>query len=208
LLSLCYAPANIFSDAVIPPKILALPDHLQPRPKRRVDYCLPCIKKLTETVKANRQFDATEFCVRVSGGVRCQPCCDDKGNHACDDIPSEFNRAVNILVYLQQQVLISKEGDEVGTERRVKRVRAYANALKNAIAGWKHKAGKDKDWAANRRASLLMNMDRHEKGLGGVGDLTPSNYEVDTELESMLYQAWLAGKQWWFLRVTWFGQVE
>jgi hypothetical protein len=73
-------------------------------------------------------------------------------------------------------------------------VRAYANALKNAITGWKHKAGKDKDWAANRRASLLMNMDRYKKGLRGVGNLTPLNYEVDTELKSMLYQTWLAGK--------------
>jgi hypothetical protein len=208
LLSPCYALANTFSDAAIPKKVLALPDHLQPRPKRRVDYCLPCVKKLTETVKTNRQLDASEFCVRVSGGVRCQPCRDDKGNHGCDDIPSEFNRAVNVLVYLQQQVIISKDGDEAGTKRRVKRVRDYANALKNAVAGWKDKAGKDDNWAANRRASLLMNMDRHEKGLGGVGDLTPANYEVDSELESMLYQQWLAGEQWWFLRVTWFGQVE
>jgi hypothetical protein len=34
-----------------------------------------------------------------------------------------------------------------------------------------------------------MNMDRYEKGLRGVGNLTPLNYEVDTELKSMLYQA-------------------
>jgi hypothetical protein len=40
-----------------------------------------------------------------------------------------------------------------------------------------------------------MNMDRYKKGLRGVSNLTPANYEVDSELESMLYQQWLAGEQ-------------
>jgi hypothetical protein len=67
---------------------------------------------------------------------------------------------------------------------------------------------KDKDWAANRRASYEMNMARFLKGLSGTGELTPANQEVDSDLEQMLFHAWVKEKRWWYLRVVWFRQVD
>jgi uncharacterized protein (DUF983 family) len=37
-----------------------------------------------------------------NANAKCNPCYEDSGNHNCDDIPAEFNRALNVLVYLQQ----------------------------------------------------------------------------------------------------------
>jgi hypothetical protein len=45
---------------------------------------------------------------------------------------------------------------------------------------------KDKDWLAHRRASYDENKRRFDEGLGSVGLLTPTNEEVDAELEQTL----------------------
>jgi uncharacterized protein (DUF983 family) len=37
-----------------------------------------------------------------NANAKCNPCYEDSGNYNCDDIPAEFNRALNVLVYLQQ----------------------------------------------------------------------------------------------------------
>lgn len=188
-----------------------MPETVAPRPFHRVPYCLNCIKKLSVDVKGARQVDVTVFCERDNSGSKCNPCRKDSGNHNCDPVPAEFNRAVNILVHLQQQCRLV-EKDDATKLRREDRVRDYATKLKDAIATWNKQATaavkKDKDWVAHRRASYLENMRRYEQGLGAVGELTPMNQEVDSFMEQTLRKNWIDGQKWWYLRAVWFGPVE
>ena len=41
------------------------------------------------------------FCARDNANAKCNPYREDSGNYNYDDIPAEFNRALNVLVYLQ-----------------------------------------------------------------------------------------------------------
>jgi hypothetical protein len=188
-----------------------MPDTVAPRPPRRVLYCLNCAKKLSTDVKSARQVEVTVFCDRDNAGAKCNPCRKDPGNHNCDDIPAEFNRAVNVLVHLQQQALLPAQNDETKL-RRDDRVRDYATKLKDAVSSWQKAATaglkKNKDWVAHRRASYEENMRRYEQGLGAVGELTPMNQEVDPKLEQTLLKQWVDAKMWWYLRAVWFGQVS
>lgn len=188
-----------------------MPETVAPRPNLRVPYCLNCIKKLSTDVKGTRQVEVTVFCTRDNVGSKCNPCRKDSGNHNCDPVPAEFNRAVNILVHLQQQCRIY-EPNAADMLRREDRVRDYATKLKDAIAAWNKQTAsalkKDKDWVAHRRASYLENMRRYEQGLGAVGELTPMNQEVDSFIEQALRKQWISGDKWWYLRAVWFGSVE
>ena len=47
-----------FSDTKISDTVLNMPDTVAPRPPRRVNYCLPCVKKLSTTVKGDRRVAA------------------------------------------------------------------------------------------------------------------------------------------------------
>ena len=196
------------SEVEISKAMLHIPDHIAPRPPRRINYCLDCVKKLSNDLKVARQVSTITYCTRNNVNAKCTPCRIDSGNHNCVEIPPEFNRAINVLVHLQQQVAIASSSDRPGRARREERVRKYATDLKDAVASWKAAVKKDKDWAANRRASYEMNMARFLKGLGCTGELTPANQEVDSDLEQMLFHAWVKEKRWWYLRVVWFGQVD
>jgi hypothetical protein len=205
LLSACETGANLLRNLEISAKVFNMPDTVAPRPPRRVLYCLNCVKKLTTEVKAARQVPATTFCQRDNAGAKCEPCRADTGNHNCDDVPAEFNRALNILVHLQQQAVLSSS-DDASTLRREDRVREYAKKLVVAIAGWQKALAsnvkKDKDWLAHRRESYDENKRRFDQGLGSVGLLTPTNEEVDPELEQTLLHTWKRDKVWWYLRVV------
>jgi hypothetical protein len=135
----------------------------------------------------------------------------DPGNHNCDPVPTEFNRAVNILVHLQQQTRLPA-ADDVAKLRREDRVRNYATKLKDTVTSWQKQvvAGvkKDKNWVAHRRASYEENIRRYEQGLGAVSKLTPMNQEVDSTLEQTLMKQWVHGQKWWYLRAVWFRQVS
>jgi hypothetical protein len=185
-----------------------MPATVAPRPPRRILYCLNCVKKLSTHVKESNQVEATTFCVRDNAGTKCENCRKDKGNHNCDDIPAEFNRAINILVHLQQQAAASSGANR---DRREERVVNYATKLVNAMQGFEKlvAAGvkKDKDFVASRRRSYEENMKRYDQGLGSVGALTPTNQEVDETLEQTFLQQWKKGEDWWYLRAVWFGQV-
>jgi hypothetical protein len=126
-----------------------MPDTVAPRPPRRVLYCLNCVKKLTAAVKGERQVDPTVMCERDNAGAKCDPCRVDKGNHNCDEIPAEFNRALNILVHLQQQAGLPSS-DDAAHLRRCERVRDYAQKLVLAIQSWQKVTSanvkKDKDF--------------------------------------------------------------
>jgi predicted O-linked N-acetylglucosamine transferase (SPINDLY family) len=67
----------------------------------------------------------------------------------------------------------------------------YATKLKDAVVGWNKVATatlkKDKDWLSYRRESYEQNMKRYKKGLGATSKLTPTNQEVDQDLESKFY---------------------
>jgi hypothetical protein len=186
-----------------------MPVTVAPRPPRRILYCLPCIKKLSTYVKAVNQVDPSTRYDRENAGTKCENCRHDKGNHNCDDVPAEFNRAINILVHLQQSVAAST-GE--GRERRGERVVEYATKLVNAIQGFEKSlaAGvkKNKDFLDVRRRSYEENMRRYGEGLGSVGTLTPTNQEVDETLEQALLYQWRDAGNWWYLRAVWFGQVS
>lgn len=188
-----------------------MPDTVAPRPPRRILYCLNCIKKLTTDVKDDRQVEATVMCERDNAGAKCDPCRLDKGNHNCDDVPADFNRAINILVHLQQQAGLPA-ADEDARTRRYDRVHDYAKKLVLAVQGWQKviaaSVKKDKDFLVNRRKSYEENKKRFDEGLGSVGLLTPTNQEVDAKLEQTLMHTWVKDKQWWYLRAVWFGQVS
>jgi hypothetical protein len=169
--------------------VLTMPDTVAPRPPRRVNYCLNCIKKLSNAVKGACQVETTVFCACDNANAKCNPYREDSGNHNCDDIPAEFNCALNVLVHLQQQTILPR--DAAGKLCREERVRDYAMKLKDAVAGWNKAATaalkKDKDWLSHRRESYEQNMKRYEKGLGATSKLTPANQEVDQDLESKFY---------------------
>jgi hypothetical protein len=78
-----------------------MPDTIAPRPPRRVNYCLNCVKKLSNAVKGARQVETTVFYACDNVNAKYNPYCEDSGNHNCDDIPTEFNCALNVLVHLQ-----------------------------------------------------------------------------------------------------------
>jgi hypothetical protein len=210
LLSACETGANPPRNTEISAKVLNMPDTVAPRPSRRVLYCLNCVKKLTTEVKSARQVLATTFCQRDNAGAKCDPYRVDIGNYNYDDIPAEFNRALNVLVHLQQQAALPAHDDE-GKQRREDRVHDYAKKIVLAVQGWQKvlaaNVKKDKDWLAHRRASYDENKRRFDEGLGSVGLLTPTNEEVDAELEQTLLHQWKGNKNWWYLRVVWFGQV-
>jgi len=198
-----------FRNSEISEKVLNMPDTVAPRPPRRVLYCLPCVKRLTTSVKEGRRVDPEVMCERDNAGAKCQSCRDDKGNHNCDDIPPEFNRALNILVHLQQQAAIP--GDDAAQVRRGERVRDYALKLVLAVQSFEKFTSaavkKDKDFLVNRRKSYEENMKRYEQGLGSVGLLSKVNQEVDEKLEQKLFLQWKKEKNWWYLRAVWCGQV-
>jgi hypothetical protein len=87
------------------------------------------------------------FCTRDNANAKCNPYCKDSSNYNYDDIPAEFNRALNVLVHLQQQTILP--GDAASKLRRKERIRDYATKLKDAVAGWNKAATaalkKDKD---------------------------------------------------------------
>jgi len=192
-------------------KVLNMPDTVAPRPPRRVLYCLPCVKELSTTVKSNRQVDVSCMCERDNAGAKCEPCREDTGNHNCDDIPAEFNRAINVLVHLQQAAIPASSNAET-QQRREERVRDYATKLVHAIQSWQKvvvaSVKKDKDFWAHRRASYEENKKRYDEGLGSVGQLTPTNQEVDPKLEQTLLHQWRKEGVWWYLRAVWYGPVS
>jgi hypothetical protein len=77
-----------------------MPDTVAPRPPRCVNYCLNYVKKLLNTVKGACQVETTVFCACDNANTKYNPYCEDSGNHNCNDIPAEFNYALNVLVYL------------------------------------------------------------------------------------------------------------
>ena len=137
-----------WSDNPISDKVLTIPKTVAPRPFHRVPYYLNYIKKLSIDVKGARQVDTTMFCERDNIRSKCNPYRKDSGNHNCDPVPTKFNRAINILVYLQQQYRII-EKDEAIKLRREDRMRDYATKLKDTIATWNKQVTavvkKDKD---------------------------------------------------------------
>ena len=89
-----------FSDTKISDTVLNMPDTVTPRPPRRINYYLPYVKKLSTTVKGDRRVAAGYIYKRDNASSKYDPYRVNKGNHNCDDIPAEFNRPLNILVYL------------------------------------------------------------------------------------------------------------
>jgi hypothetical protein len=77
-----------------------MPVTVAPRPPPRVLYCLLYIKKLSTYVKAVNQVNPSTRYNRENASTKCENCRYDKGNHNYNDVPTEFNRAINILVHL------------------------------------------------------------------------------------------------------------
>jgi hypothetical protein len=169
--------------------VLTMPDTVAPRPPHYVNYCLNCVKKLSNTVKSTHQVETTVFCACDNANAKCNPCCKDSSNHNCNDIPAEFNYALNVLVHLQQQTILPR--DAASKLCREEHMRDYAMKLKDTVAGWNKAATaalkKDKDWLSHQRESYEQNMKRYKKGLGATSKLTPANQEVDQDLESKFY---------------------
>jgi hypothetical protein len=189
-------------------RIMLLPECVAPRPERRVNFCLPCVKRLKSN--ATHKLPCYELCKRDNAYSKCSQCRTGNNNHNCDDIPSEFNRAVNILVYLQMVSKVPGLSD-VDKKRKEDRVRNYAAKFVDAVSAWSNarKAAikKNKNWLEERRRSYDENMRRVREGLGTVGELTPRNEIVDDELEMSLCDIWKTENQWWLLRATWYGAV-
>jgi hypothetical protein len=82
--------------------VLTIPNTVAPRPPHCINYCLNCVKKLLNAIKGAYQVETTMFYACDNANAKCNPCYEDSGNYNCDDIPAEFNRALNVLVYLQQ----------------------------------------------------------------------------------------------------------
>lgn len=80
--------------------VLTMPNTVAPRPPRCVNYYLNCVKKLSNAVKGAHQVETTVFCACDNANTKCNPYCKDSGNHNYDDIPAEFNCALNVLVHL------------------------------------------------------------------------------------------------------------
>jgi hypothetical protein len=80
--------------------VLTIPDTVAPRPPRRINYCLNCVKKLSNAIKDARQVETTVFYARDNANAKYNPYWEDSSNYNYDDIPAEFNHALNVLVYL------------------------------------------------------------------------------------------------------------
>jgi hypothetical protein len=110
---------------------MLLPECVAPRPKRCINFCLPYVKRLKSN--ATYKLPYYEFCKCDNAYSKCSQCRTSNNNHNCDDIPSEFNRAINILVYLQMVSNVPGLSD-INKKRKEDRVRNYAAKFVDTVS--------------------------------------------------------------------------